>query len=95
MEILDKLKNLISSTLQKTDHVHFSEFLSEEDKKIITEQRDSIWNKYQNIKKFILDNKQEDISIYLENLESCLDRGDSLNKIFEYFGIEEPEELTE
>jgi len=92
MEVLDKLKKLVSSTLRETDHVYFSEYLTEEDKTSIFEIRNSIWNKYQNIKKFILENKQEDISIYLENLELCLNKGDSLNKIFESFKIEEPVE---
>ena len=91
METLDKFKNLVSSTLRNTDHVHYSEFLSENDKKDIMEQRKLIWMKYENIKNFISENKKDEISIYLDNLELCLNRGDSLDEIFKCFEIKDEE----
>ena len=91
MKILDKFKSLVSSTLRDTDHVHYSEFLSKKDKKSIMEQRKLIWLKYENIKKFISENKEDDIFTYLENLELCLDRGDSFEEILKYFEIKDEE----
>ncbi len=47
---IQRLKNLLREKLKDTDHVHTSEFLTEEEKKEILSERKELKNKYDLIK---------------------------------------------